>query len=178
MEERSADGAVADDAFTTVTVANDPTMVVLTTAGGGERAGCLVGFHAQAGIDPQRYCVWISKANHTYRVALRAEHFAVHFLTRDDVALAEHFGTETGDDTDKFASLAFEPDEHGVPVLTACPHHFLLDRLALLDDGSDHVCLTARVRHASSTGPYEPLRVSDVDHLEPGHPAEERAVEP
>ena len=45
------------------------------------RAGCLVGFHSQSSIDPRQYAVWLSKANHTYPVALRSELFAVHFLT-------------------------------------------------------------------------------------------------
>src|SRR5699024_11830417 len=43
----------------------DPPLIVVTTAAEGERAGCLVGFHSQASIGPQRYCFWLSKANHT-----------------------------------------------------------------------------------------------------------------
>ena len=168
----------AAEAFSTITVANDPPLVVLTTAAEGTLAGCLVGFHVQAGIEPQRYSLWISKANHTYRTSLRAEHFAVHFLTADDVALAEQFGSRTGEEVDKFEGVATTLDEYGVPVLTGCPHRMLLDRLAVLDDGSDHVCLTATVRAAVSAGEYRPLRVSDVSHLDPGHGNEERAVEP
>ncbi len=83
----------------------DPPMVVVTTAVAGERAGCLVGFHSQSSIDPPRYDVWLSKANHTYRVALRSTHLAVHLLTADDLAVAEHFGTLTGDEVDKFADV-------------------------------------------------------------------------
>ena len=66
---------------------------------------------------PQHYCVWLSKANHTYRVSLRARHFAVHFLTAEDLALAERFGTVSGEDTDKFEGLDVELDQHGVPLL-------------------------------------------------------------
>ena len=40
----------------------------------------MVGFHSQCSVDPGRFAVWLSKANHTYGVALRAEVFAVHFL--------------------------------------------------------------------------------------------------
>src|SRR5690625_6744052 len=67
----------------------DAPLIVVTTAAEGERAGCLVGFHSQASISPQRYCFWLSKANHTYRVALRSEHFAVHFLTRSEEHTSE-----------------------------------------------------------------------------------------
>ena len=155
---------MSDDAFTTV--AED------------ERAGCLVGFHAQSSIEPERYCIWLSKANHTYRTSLRAAHFAVHFLTSDDLAVAERFGTLTGEDTDKFAGVDVDLDEYGVPLLRACPNRMTLDRIAVLDDGGDHVCLTTRVRSADADGTFAPLRVSDADHLEPGHGSEERAIEP
>ena len=88
------------EAFDSLMASLDGPMVVVTTAVAGERAGCLVGFHAQSSIDPQRYCLWLSKANHTYRVALRSTHLAVHFLTDDDIDLAERFGTRTGEDVD------------------------------------------------------------------------------
>jgi flavin reductase (DIM6/NTAB) family NADH-FMN oxidoreductase RutF len=169
---------MSDDAFGTVMASIDPPLVVVTTVAEGEQAGCLVGFHAQSSISPEHYCVWLSKANHTYRTSLRATYFAVHFLTKDDLELAERFGTLTGEDTDKFAGLDVDHDPHGVPLLRACPNRLSLERLAMLDDGSDHVCLTTRVLAAGTGGRFEPLRVSDAAHLEPGHEAEERAVEP
>jgi len=169
---------MSDDTFDTLMAAVDPPLIVLTTAAADEQAGCLVGFHAQSSITPQHYCVWLSKANHTYRVGLRAKHFAVHFLTTDDLDVAERFGTVTGEDTDKFDGLDVEPDEHGVPLLKACPNRLSVERLALLDDGSDHVCLTTRVTSSHASGGFTPLRVSDAAHLDPGHGSEERAIEP
>ncbi|EME65037.1 flavin reductase domain-containing FMN-binding protein, partial [Rhodococcus ruber BKS 20-38] len=100
----------------------DPPMVVVTAAAGGERGGCLVGFHAQTSIAPGRYTVWLSKANHTYRLALRATHLGLHFLDRHNHALAERFGTLTGDEVDKFADLAVRCGPGGAPELTAHPH--------------------------------------------------------
>lgn len=169
---------MSDDAFGTLMASADPPLIVLTTAVGNERAGCLVGFHAQSSITPQHYCVWLSKANHTYRVALRAGSFAVHFLTADDLSVAERFGTLSGEDTDKFAGLDVELDPHGVPLLTACPNRMSLARIAVLDDGSDHVCITTRVRSARSGKGFVPLRVSSAMHLVPGHSSEERAIQP
>jgi flavin reductase (DIM6/NTAB) family NADH-FMN oxidoreductase RutF len=169
---------LSDDAFGTVMASADPPLIVLTTAAEDERAGCLVGFHAQSSIEPQHYCVWLSKANHTYRVGLRAKHFAVHFLTVADLSLAERFGTLSGEDMDKFEGIDIDLDENGVPLLKACPNRFSLERLALLDDGSDHVCLTARVSSAHTAGSFEPLRVSSAIHLDPGHGNEERAIDP
>ena len=169
---------VSQDAFDTLMAASDPPLIVLTTAAENEQAGCLVGFHVQSSITPQHYCVWLSKANHTYRVGLRATHFAVHFLTADDLTLAEQFGTLSGEDTDKFAGLDVDLDEYGVPLLDACPNRMALERISLLDDGGDHVCLTTRVSSAHTTGDFKPLRVSDATHLDPGHGSEERAIQP
>jgi len=62
----------------------DGPLVVVTVTNGRERGGCVVGFHCQCSIEPGRFAIWLSKANHTYRVALQDERFAVHFLTEDD----------------------------------------------------------------------------------------------
>ena len=169
---------VAEDAFDTLMSSLDPPMVVVTTAVAGERAGCLVGFHAQSAIDPQRYCVWLSKANHTYRVALRSTYLAVHFLTTDDLELAEQFGTLTGDTVDKFAGVATRPGPDGVPLIGQCPQRLTVRRVALLDEGGDHVCLSVECIQAETAGRFEPLRLSQVEHLTPGHESDERADPP
>lgn len=167
-----------DAAFAELTSAADPAMVVVTTAADGEPAGCLVGFHSQSSISPAHYSVRLSKANHTYRVALRGCHLAVHFLAADDLPLAEHFGTVSGEDAEKFAGLALQHAVGGVPLLEACPRRLLLQRITLLDDGGDHVGVTGSVLSAGARGGFVPLRLSDVAHLRAGHDSEERAISP
>lgn len=169
---------MAEDAFDSLMASLDAPMVVVTTAVAGERAGCLVGFHAQSAIDPERYCVWLSKANHTYRVALRSTHLAVHFLTEDDLDVAEQFGTLTGEDVDKFDGMAFQDGVDGVPLLERCPHRMILKRVVLVDEGGDHICLTAETLDAQSPGRFTPLRLAQVSHLVPGHESDERADPP
>ena len=156
----------------------DSPLIVVTTSAEGERAGCLVGFHSQASIDPEHYCFWLSKANHTYRVALRSERFAVHFLTDVDRESARHFGSLSGMETDKFAGLDFTDTEDGVPMLEDLTNRLIVERIAMLDDGSDHVCLTGRVIATETTGGFASLRPSQLGDLTPGHSAEERAIRP
>ncbi len=163
-----------DDAFSHLMASLDAPLAVVTTAMGDERAGCLVGFHAQSSIDPGRYCVWLSKANHTYRVVLRSTHLAVHFLTEDDRRLAVHFGTQSGDDVNKFAEIDHDLGEGGVPMLKALPNRLLVRRVALLDEGSDHVCVVTQPLQAEASGPFRPLRLSNVKDLTPGHGVAER----
>ena len=156
----------------------DSPLIVVTTSAEGERAGCLVGFHSQASIDPEHYCFWLSKANHTYRVALRSDHFAVHFLTTADRELARHFGALSGSETDKFSGLDSIASDHDVPLLADLPNRLLVERVAMLDDGGDHVCLTARVIAIEFGQSFTPLRPSQLGDLTPGHNAEERAIRP
>ena len=168
---------MAEDAFTRLMASVDPALVVVTTAAEDQWAGCLVGFHSQSSIDPQHYCLWLSKANHTYRVGLRAARFGVHFLSSTDLGLAERFGTRSGEDVDKFAGLETDA-AHGVPLLPGCPDRMLVERIALLDDGGDHVCVTTRVLDSWASGALTPLRVSAAAHLDPGHESDERAIRP
>lgn len=169
---------MSHDAFGGLMAASDPAMIVVTTVAENSPAGCLVGFHAQSGISAERYCLWLSKANHTYRTGLRATHFAVHFLTEADLSVAEWFGTHSGETTDKFAGLEVDASEHGVPLLSACRNRMVVERIAMLDDGGDHACFTTRVLSALSEGPFTPLRLSDVVHLDPGRSSDSRAVHP
>lgn len=162
------------DRFDQVMASLDPPMIVVTTASQGRVAGCLVGFHIQSSIEPRRYTVWLSKANHTYRVGLRASAFGLHFLAAGDLDLAERFGTATGERVDKFADLAWSPGLAGVPLLDRCAHRVEARRVAILDEGSDHVCITTTPVRAWASGGFTPLRLSAVDHLDPGHQSEER----
>ncbi|MGO4258175.1 flavin reductase family protein [Marmoricola sp. RAF53] len=160
--------------FDRLIAGTDPAMVVVTTVADGERAGCLVGFHGQAGIGPEHYAVWISRANRTSTVAQRAAVLAVHFLTEEDHALAAHFGSETGEVVDKFSGVTWSPGRHHVPLLGDCPHHLVLERVALVDvDAVDHSCWLGRVVEARGGRAFVPLRLSQVQDLDSGHPAEE-----
>ena len=170
------------DPFSTIMSSIDTPLIVVTTGndtdGVREWGGCLVGFHAQSSIEPERYCVWLSKANHTARVAQRSTHLALHFLTADDLELAERFGTLTGDRDDKFAGLRTETGPGGVPVLVDLPHRLVVRRTSLLDEGGDHLCLATEPVSAVAGDPFTPLRLSDAAHLTPGHEAEERHAPP
>lgn len=151
----------------------DGPVYVVTAASGGERDGCLVGFASQCSIDPPRFTVWLSIANRTYRVARDAEHLTVHLLRRDDRALAELFGGETGDEVDKFARVGWRPGRAGSPVLDQAPIWFT-GRIERRIEGGDHVgFLLAPVAVCPPIeGPPPPLlRYRELRDLEPGHPA-------
>lgn len=165
------------DALPNLMESADSALVVVTTVAEDERAGCVVGFHCQSSIEPERYAVWLSKANHTYQVALRAEHLAVHFLGADDLDLAQRFGASSEDEVDKFADLAWTAGPGGVPLIDDLPHRLMLRRTSILDDGGDHVCVSGEVVDVSG-GEFTPMRLSTAADWEPGHEPGERAIDP
>ncbi|MET0460229.1 MAG: flavin reductase family protein [Ilumatobacteraceae bacterium] len=163
-------------AFDTVIERTDTALIVVTVGAADQRAGCVVGFHTQCSIDPVRYAVWVSKANHTYRVALFATHLGLHFPDAGDRALVELFGGTSGDDIDKFAHCQWTPGPGGVPLLTGCATRVVLRRTSLWDDGSDHVCIVGEPVEAEVAPGYAPLRLSGADDVDAGHAAEERPL--
>ena len=153
-----------------LTSALDYPMFVVTAAAGGSRGGCLVGFTTQCSIDPARFLVCLSRRNHTCRVAADAELLAVHLLGRDQRALAELFGTETGDDVDKLGRCAWTEGPSGTPLLDDCPNRFL-GRVVDRFDAGDHLAFLVEVVEAwfADLGPL--LTFQSVRDLEPGHRA-------
>ncbi|MCG6494205.1 flavin reductase family protein [Kitasatospora sp. A2-31] len=143
---------------------------IVTTAVDGERAGCLVGFAGQCSIDPARFVVWISKANHTHRIASRARFVAVH-LVPPGQGLAELFGSATGDEVDKFAAAAWVPGPGGVPVLSGVPAWFVGQVLDRADWGDHTGFLLDPITARNDPAHARALTYRDVRGLEPGHPA-------
>jgi flavin reductase (DIM6/NTAB) family NADH-FMN oxidoreductase RutF len=145
-------------------------MVIVTTVAEGERSGCLVGFHTQCSIHPARWAVWISKANHTHLVALRASVLAVHFPSVDDCDLAELFGEATGDEVDKFSRCDWTVGPEGVPLLDRIPNRFVGTVVDTLDDGGDHRCFIVGLDDVRHEHPLRQLGFQSVRGFHPGHP--------
>ena len=159
------------EAFEKLVSLLDYPMFVVTTRAGDESAGCLVGFTSQVSIRPPRFLVGLSKRNHTYRVAERAKHLAVHLVPRQHCELARLFGSETGDRTDKFARCAWHSGPHGMPILDDAAGWFVGEVLSRYDVG-DHVGFLLEPVAGSAPDKFEQLvTFSDVRDLDPGHEA-------
>ena len=150
----------------------DQPMFVLTAAAApaGERSGCLLGFAAQCSIDPPRFLVCVSRANHTFGVAMDADVLVVHVLHPTDHRLAERFGEETGDDVDKFDGLDVVDGPDGTPVLVGVD--WFAGRVHERIDCGDHVAVVLDPFGGSAARHREgQLGYQDVKGMEPGHPA-------
>jgi flavin reductase (DIM6/NTAB) family NADH-FMN oxidoreductase RutF len=158
------------DTFNALVADLDYPMFIVTAAGGGERAGCLVGFATQCSIDPPRFLVCISEKNHTFRVATRAEALGVHFVPEDASDIVELFGSRTGDEVDKFALCEWDPGPLDVPLLARCRNRFVGRVLERLDAG-DHVAFLLEPVAAERSHPVEPFPFHRARRIEPGHEA-------
>ena len=148
----------------------DYPMFIVTAAAAGERAGCLVGFSTQASIDPPRFLLCISKKNRTHRVAQEAEALAVHLVPSDQGELAELFGSQPGDDVDKFELCEWAEGPRGLPLLEGCPSWFACSVLERLDAG-DHDAFLLEPFAANRGHGEEPFPFHRAKRLEPGHEA-------
>jgi flavin reductase (DIM6/NTAB) family NADH-FMN oxidoreductase RutF len=170
MDDRADSVNPGDRAFDVIADTIDYPMWIVTAAARGERSGCLVGFATQCSIEPVAFGVWISKANHTYRVAVSSTVLVVHAPRESDFELARLFGSQTGDEVDKFEQCSWQPGPEGTPVLDGCD--WFGGRVTANVDTGDHVGFildpfTGEVR----TGEGPRLTFQRARELEPGHPA-------
>jgi flavin reductase (DIM6/NTAB) family NADH-FMN oxidoreductase RutF len=157
--------------FTQLTRRLDYPMFVVTARRGQERDGCLVGFATHCSIHPPRFLVCLSVKNRTWQLAHDAQALAVHLLFADQIPLARLFGGETGDEVDKLARCDWHDGPRGLPILDECRSWFEGLVLARIDLG-DHVgfLLEPGVAYDSETD-VRPLFFSEIQSIEPGHPA-------
>lgn len=158
------------ETFAELTGDLDYFMLVVTAAVGDERSGCLVGFSTQCSIDPPRFLVCLSDKNHTTRLAAGAGALAVHFLPDTAGDLAELFGSETGDEVDKFARCRWHAGPAGLPILDACGRWFagrVLERRPL----GDHIGHLLEPFAAAREDRSDTFDFRRAKRLEPGHPA-------
>lgn len=145
-------------------------MFVVTAQHDGEHAGCLVGFTTQASMDPARFLVGLAVQNHTFDVARESSVLAVHLLRQDQTEIAALFGSETGDEIDKFARCGWQPGPGGVRVLNDVAG-WMAGAVREQIPFGDHVgfLLDPIEAHRDTAGGI--LTYQKAKGLSPGHPA-------
>lgn len=163
--------AASDDAaFHAIASELEYPMAIVTTAHAGDKAGCLVGFVAQCSIDPPLLMVWLSKQNRTTRLARQASGLLVHFPSTSDRALAELFGSRSGDAVDKFSLCRWENGPGGHPRLTDCSR-WVAGRILERFETGDHIGHLVEPFDGACERWDGQLGFQSVKDLEPGHSA-------
>jgi flavin reductase (DIM6/NTAB) family NADH-FMN oxidoreductase RutF len=136
----------------------------------GQKAGCVAGFVTQCSIDPVRFLVCVSKANHTYQVAEGASAMSLHLLGSGQHDLALLFGHLTGDSADKFARVDWKPGQTGVPILQRCAA-WIEGEILIRHDVGDHVAFLLSPVSGGAGSEAGELTVAQTRDIEAGHPA-------
>ncbi len=165
------DGDVGDESFDRLVSILNYTMFVVTTQAGGHPSGCLVGFATQTSLAPQRFLVGLSRRNHTFKVARQSNHLAVHIVARSNVEVARLFGSQTGDNVDKFKQCSWHSGPAGMPILDDAAAWFVGKTLSRIDVGDHMAYLLEPIAAHISDDSGELVVFSDVVDLEPGHDA-------
>ena len=150
----------------------DGPLLIVTTVAGDHRSGCVVGYWTKCSVTPPRFLVCISKKNHTFKVAMQADTLALHLVPSSEVDIVRLFGSETGDEIDKFSRCRWRTGPGGVPILEACPSHAVCNILDRTDVG-DHVALITSPIEVND-GPEDDIFTHNMAlerSVKPGHPA-------
>jgi flavin reductase (DIM6/NTAB) family NADH-FMN oxidoreductase RutF len=162
--------ADTEKAFGKIALHFDVPMIIVTTAFGEQRAGCLVGFSTHCSVHPPRFLMCSSEKNFTYSVLQNATHMAVHFISQEHMQLAELFGGTSGHSNDKFAQCKWTPHaETGVPILDGVRQWFVGHIIERHKPGDHMLLITEPVDAKYEELESDPIRFLQVRHLEPGH---------
>jgi flavin reductase (DIM6/NTAB) family NADH-FMN oxidoreductase RutF len=161
-------GSLDDADFAQLVSQLDYSLFIVTAANGEERDGCLIGFASQVSIHPPRFLACLSVKNRTFRIARHAETLVVHLVPEYADDLAQLFGGETGDETDKFARCQWRRGPGGAPLLAGLDNWFA-GRVLQRTDFGDHVGFLlepVEIHHEHSQEPFTFRRGRWID---PGH---------
>jgi flavin reductase (DIM6/NTAB) family NADH-FMN oxidoreductase RutF len=147
----------------------DYPLFLVTTAAGDERDGCLVGFATQCSIHPPLFLVCISDKNRTHRIAERAEYLVVHVMPAERRDLAELFGGETADETDKLARVDWRPGPGGAPIVSELVDWFAGRIAERIGWSGDHTGFVLEPVAAQAHGDGKELSFQEAKDIEPGH---------
>ena len=147
----------------------DYPLFVVTAAGEEERDGCLVGFATQCSIHPPLFLVCLSDKNRTHRIAQDAEYLVVHFVPKERRDLAELFGGETADESDKLARVEWRPGPGGAPIIAGLPNWLAGKITQRIDYSGDHTGYLLSPVDAQASADERELGFQDAKEIEPGH---------
>lgn len=102
-------------------------LFVLTAREGEKDNGCIINTAIQVTTDPKQVSICVNKSNYTCGMIERTGEFALSFLSQDvQFDTFQHFGFQSGKDTDKFAGYSdVKRSEGGLPYLTKGVNAFI-----------------------------------------------------
>ncbi len=126
-------------------------LYVLTAQEDGQDNGCIINTLVQATDQPKRVSITVNKQNHTHDMVLRTGVFNISMLTTEvPFSLFQHFGFQSGKNTDKFAGRNDPRSENGLRYVAEYANAFLSARVIQTLDCGTHTLFLAEVTEAKA----------------------------
>ena len=124
-------------------------LFVLTARQDGKDNGCIINTAMQITDDPKRIAVAVNKANLTHDMLLSTGVFNLSVLAEDAVFwVFQHYGFQSGRDTDKFANIPEARTENGVRYVEGCTNAVISGKVNNTVDCGTHTLFIADVTDA------------------------------
>jgi flavin reductase (DIM6/NTAB) family NADH-FMN oxidoreductase RutF len=125
--------------------------VITTCTPEQQLVGITANSFSSVSLDPPLVLWCPAKSARRFKCFSEARHYAVHVMASNQSHIANGFVREAN----AFADLAFNQNEHGVPLFEGCLARFEC-KLDALHDAGDHVIIVGRV-HAAHVSTGAPL---------------------
>ena len=121
-------------------------LFVLTAKDGDKDNGCIINTAAQVTTTPNRIIITVNKENYTHDMIKKTGEFNLSVLDESAVFdTFQHFGFQSGRDTDKFAEITFARAENGIAYLTGECNAYISGKVADTVDLGTHTMFIADV---------------------------------
>jgi flavin reductase (DIM6/NTAB) family NADH-FMN oxidoreductase RutF len=117
---------------------------VVGVAAGAKRDAFTAAWVMQASFDPLLLALSINPGNASYTLLHAGGGFTVNVLKANQLDLARRFGTRSGREEDKLASIPWRPGRSGAPILEAALAYFDCELAGRMRAG-DHELVVGRV---------------------------------
>ena len=132
-------------------------LFVLTARDGAKDNGCIINTVTQLTDSPKRISIAVNKANLTHDMIVKTGEFNVSVLSNDaPFALFQHYGFQSGRNTDKFAGVqGMARSTNGIYYIPYCTSAFLSAKVTQTVEFETHTLFIADVTEAKllSNGP-------------------------
>jgi flavin reductase (DIM6/NTAB) family NADH-FMN oxidoreductase RutF len=124
-------------------------LFVLTARQDGKDNGCIINTAMQITDDPKRISVAVNKQNLTHDMIFSTGEFNLSVLSEDAVFwIFQHYGFQSGRDTDKFANIPETRTDNGVRYVDGCTNAVISGKVISTVDCGTHTLFIADVSDA------------------------------
>lgn len=124
-------------------------LFVLTARQDGKDNGCIINTAMQVTNTPKRIQIAVNKDNYTHDMIVHTKEFNVSVLSEDAVFwVFQHYGFQSGRDTDKFANIPEVRTPNGIRYVEGCTNAVICGKVINSIDCGTHTLFLADVTEA------------------------------